>query len=37
MNDTLVYFSKDPVYRRYHHHELTFALLLAFAEADPAA
>ena len=32
MNDTLVYFSKDPVYRRYHHHELTFALLYAFSE-----
>ena len=32
MNDTLVYFSKDPVYRRHHHHELTFALLYAFTE-----
>ena len=32
MNDTLVYFSKDPVHRRYHHHELTFALLYAFTE-----
>ncbi|HMA45759.1 MAG TPA: 1,4-alpha-glucan branching protein GlgB [Frankiaceae bacterium] len=32
MNDTLVYFSKDPVHRRYHHHELTFALLYAFHE-----
>ncbi len=32
MNDTLVYFSKDPVHRRHHHHELTFALLYAFTE-----
>jgi 1,4-alpha-glucan branching enzyme len=32
MNDTLVYFSKDPVHRRYHHHDLTFALLYAFHE-----
>jgi len=32
MNDTLVYFSKDPVHRPHHHHELTFALLYAFTE-----
>ena len=32
MNDTLVYFSKEPVHRRWHHHELTFALLYAFSE-----
>jgi 1,4-alpha-glucan branching enzyme len=32
MNDTLIYFSKDPVHRRHHHHELTFALLYAFHE-----
>ncbi len=32
MNDTLLYFSKEPVHRRYHHHELTFALLYAFTE-----
>jgi len=32
MNDTLVYFSKDPIHRRYHHHELTFSLLYAFHE-----
>jgi 1,4-alpha-glucan branching enzyme len=32
MNDTLVYFTKDPVHRRYHHHELTFSLLYAFHE-----
>jgi 1,4-alpha-glucan branching enzyme len=32
MHDTLLYFSKDPVHRRYHHHQLTFALLYAFSE-----
>jgi len=32
MHDTLRYFSKDPVFRRYHHHDLTFGLLYAFSE-----
>jgi 1,4-alpha-glucan branching enzyme len=32
MHDTLEYFSQDPVYRRYHHHELTFSLIYAFSE-----
>ena len=32
MNDTLQYFSKDPVYRKYHHNELTFRMLYAFSE-----
>ncbi|HEX2063474.1 MAG TPA: 1,4-alpha-glucan branching protein GlgB, partial [Acidimicrobiales bacterium] len=32
MHDTLEYFSKDPVHRKYHHHELTFGLLYAFTE-----
>jgi 1,4-alpha-glucan branching enzyme len=32
MNDTLVYFSKDPVHRKYHHNNLTFSLLYAFTE-----
>ncbi len=32
MNDTLRYFSRDPVHRRWHHHDLTFALLYAFHE-----
>jgi 1,4-alpha-glucan branching enzyme len=27
MHDTLTYFSKDPVHRRWHHDELTFAML----------
>jgi 1,4-alpha-glucan branching enzyme len=32
MHDTLQYFSKEPVYRRHHHHQLTFGLLYAFSE-----
>jgi 1,4-alpha-glucan branching enzyme len=32
MHDTLVYMSKDPVHRRWHHHEMTFGLLYAFSE-----
>lgn len=32
MNDTLRYFSKNPVYRTYHHNDLTFGLLYAFTE-----
>jgi 1,4-alpha-glucan branching enzyme len=32
MHDTLRYFQNDPIYRRYHHHELTFSLMYAFSE-----
>jgi len=32
MNDTLRYFALDPVYRKYHHGELTFSMLYAFNE-----
>ncbi len=32
MHDTLSYFRQDPIYRRYHHHELTFSLMYAFSE-----
>ncbi len=32
MNDTLLYFSKEPVHRRWHHNALTFSLLYAFDE-----
>lgn len=32
MHDTLRYFSKDPIYRKYHHNDLTFSLLYAFSE-----
>jgi 1,4-alpha-glucan branching enzyme len=32
MNDTLDYISRDPIYRKYHHHEMTFSMLYAFSE-----
>jgi 1,4-alpha-glucan branching enzyme len=32
MHDMLNYFSIDPVYRRYHHNNITFSLLYAFSE-----
>ena len=32
MNDILSYFSQDPVYRKFHHNNLTFALMYAFTE-----
>jgi 1,4-alpha-glucan branching enzyme len=32
MHDTLGYFEQNPIYRRYHHHELTFSLLYAYSE-----
>jgi 1,4-alpha-glucan branching enzyme len=32
MHDTLEYISHDPVYRQYHHNQLTFRLLYAFHE-----
>jgi 1,4-alpha-glucan branching enzyme len=32
MHDTLEYFSQEPIYRRYHHHHLTFGLIYAFTE-----
>jgi 1,4-alpha-glucan branching enzyme len=32
MNDTLQYMQRDPVYRQYHHNELTFSLVYAFSE-----
>ena len=32
MHDTLSYISEDPVYRKYHHHQLTFGLIYAFSE-----
>ena len=32
MHDTLSYFARDPIYRRHHHHELTFGLLYAWSE-----
>jgi 1,4-alpha-glucan branching enzyme len=32
MHDTLGYFARDPVYRSFHHHELTFSLVYAWNE-----
>jgi 1,4-alpha-glucan branching enzyme len=32
MHDTLQYISREPIHRRYHHHELTFSMLYAFHE-----
>src|SRR4029077_3888254 len=32
MHDTLDYFNKEPIHRRFHHHELTFGMLYAFTE-----
>jgi 1,4-alpha-glucan branching enzyme len=32
MHDTLDYFQRDPVYRSFHHHQLTFSLMYAFSE-----
>jgi 1,4-alpha-glucan branching enzyme len=32
MHDSLAYMSKEPVYRQYHHGEMTFSLVYAFSE-----
>ena len=32
MHDTLEYFSKEPIYRKHHHNELTFSMNYAFTE-----
>jgi 1,4-alpha-glucan branching enzyme len=32
MNDTLDYFSRDPVHRKYHHNDLTFSIMYTFSE-----
>jgi len=32
MHDTLQYMSRDPIYRKYHHNDLTFRMLYAFTE-----
>lgn len=32
MHDTLLYMSMDPIYRKYHHNELTFSFYYAFTE-----
>jgi 1,4-alpha-glucan branching enzyme len=32
MHDTLLYMTKEPVHRRYHHNNLTFGLIYAWSE-----
>ena len=32
MHDTLDYIARDPIYRQYHHHEMTFSLVYAYSE-----
>ncbi len=32
MHDTLEYFSLDPIYRKWHHRDLTFGMLYAWSE-----
>jgi 1,4-alpha-glucan branching enzyme len=32
MHDTLSYFSKDSIYRRFHHNQLTFSMMYAWSE-----
>ncbi|HEY8130652.1 MAG TPA: 1,4-alpha-glucan branching protein GlgB [Thermoanaerobaculia bacterium] len=32
MHDTLRYFSKEPIHRKFHHNDLTFRMMYAFTE-----
>jgi 1,4-alpha-glucan branching enzyme len=32
MHDSLQYMSKEPVHRKYHHHEMTFSMVYAYSE-----
>ncbi|MFI6857759.1 1,4-alpha-glucan branching enzyme [Streptomyces sp. NPDC050416] len=32
MHDSLEYMSREPVYRKYHHHEMTFSMVYAYSE-----
>jgi 1,4-alpha-glucan branching enzyme len=32
MHDTLAYFARDPIHRRFHHRDLTFSSLYAYTE-----
>lgn len=32
MNDTLKYYEKDPIYRKYHHHGITFSMAYFYSE-----
>ncbi|KAF7781965.1 1,4-alpha-glucan branching enzyme [Pseudoalteromonas rubra] len=32
MNDSLSYMQRDPIHRKYHHHEMTFSMAYAYSE-----
>jgi 1,4-alpha-glucan branching enzyme len=32
MHDTLDYISREPVYRQFHHHQMTFSMMYAYTE-----
>ncbi len=32
MHDTLDYTARDPIYRSYHHHQMTFSMMYAYSE-----
>jgi 1,4-alpha-glucan branching enzyme len=32
MNDTLLYYSKDPIYKKWEHHKLTFSMAYFYSE-----
>ena len=32
MNDTLKYYAKDPIYRKYHHNSITFSMAYFYAD-----
>lgn len=32
MNDTLKYYALDPIYRKFHHHQLTFSMAYFYSE-----
>jgi 1,4-alpha-glucan branching enzyme len=32
MHDSLTYISKEPIYRQYHHHQMTFSMVYAYSE-----
>ena len=32
MHDTLDYVAREPIYRQFHHHQMTFSLMYAFSE-----
>jgi 1,4-alpha-glucan branching enzyme len=32
MHDSLGYMSREPIYRQYHHHQMTFSMMYAYSE-----